>query len=311
MDENVTVKPGDGWVNATVLWLVDELVDSGTAVRMVRWRSDVGVDLLREEGTVPLAVLDRRAGWRRASDEEVQHLMEQLLRTPARDAVAGLQQRAREQGVADEGRARDREALARRAASTHEVPAAAKSYWGVGKSGAAAGPVDAEAAYPAPLNGPQFSREMREADRVVFDEHDKLPATGSDAPMEVTFPHNYPERPDRTSDCKHGCGCWAGPSRSGGPDGVDPLGDCPAHPDLLAAKRSPFFRAMLAEGMDQLDALHQAVDAIAHQHRTLALALEAEDLGTRLIFHARDLRRAAGVSDEEHAKNTMIPTTED
>jgi hypothetical protein len=30
-----------------------------------------------------------------------------------------------------------------------------------------------------------------------------------------------------TSDCANGCGCWAGSSRSGGPDGIDPLGACP------------------------------------------------------------------------------------
>lgn len=31
-----------------------------------------------------------------------------------------------------------------------------------------------------------------------------------------------------TSDCKHGCGCWAGPYRSGGP--VHPFGPCPKNP---------------------------------------------------------------------------------
>lgn len=47
------------------------------------------------------------------------------------------------------------------------------------------------------------------------------------------FPHSYEE--DGTSDCAHGCGGWAGPSRSGGPDGVDPFGECPAHPDRKTA----------------------------------------------------------------------------
>lgn len=54
------------------------------------------------------------------------------------------------------------------------------------------------------------------------------------------FPHKYPGAPGHnledpwvcfTSDCSYGCGCWAGPSRSGGPDGVDPFGECPNHPD--------------------------------------------------------------------------------
>ena len=33
-----------------------------------------------------------------------------------------------------------------------------------------------------------------------------------------------------TSDCEHGCGCWMGNSRSGGPDGVSPFGACPNNP---------------------------------------------------------------------------------
>jgi len=41
---------------------------------------------------------------------------------------------------------------------------------------------------------------------------------------EVFGPHSYPHQ-DGTSDCSHGCGCWMGPTRSGGP--VDPMGACP------------------------------------------------------------------------------------
>lgn len=56
--------------------------------------------------------------------------------------------------------------------------------------------------------------------------------------------HNYPGRPGHdpdnpgecfTSDCANGCGCWAGSSRSGGPAGVDPFGECPNAP----AKEQP------------------------------------------------------------------------
>jgi len=40
--------------------------------------------------------------------------------------------------------------------------------------------------------------------------------------------HDYGENPQGTVDCKLGCGCWAGPARSGGPLGVNPLGgECP------------------------------------------------------------------------------------
>lgn len=41
--------------------------------------------------------------------------------------------------------------------------------------------------------------------------------------------HEYAKH-DGTSDCAHGCGCWAGPARSGGPVGVDPFGKCPDNP---------------------------------------------------------------------------------
>lgn len=44
-------------------------------------------------------------------------------------------------------------------------------------------------------------------------------------------PHLYDE--NGTSDCAYGCGCWAGPSRSGGP--VNPFGACPKN--LKAAGR--------------------------------------------------------------------------
>jgi hypothetical protein len=56
-------------------------------------------------------------------------------------------------------------------------------------------------------------------------------------PDAATWPHDYPGAPANnppgeafTSDCRHGCGCWAGPTRSGGPEGIDPFGDCPRHP---------------------------------------------------------------------------------
>ncbi len=41
--------------------------------------------------------------------------------------------------------------------------------------------------------------------------------------------HKYPD-PDGTSDCKYSCGCWMGPTRSGGPTGLDPFGECPGNP---------------------------------------------------------------------------------
>lgn len=54
-------------------------------------------------------------------------------------------------------------------------------------------------------------------------------------PPELFGPHNYPYY-GGTSDCSHGCGCWSGQSRSGGP--VDPAGPCPKNPIPSAGGRS-------------------------------------------------------------------------
>lgn len=55
-----------------------------------------------------------------------------------------------------------------------------------------------------------------------------IPGTGAHS---GTGTHYYPGAQGGqffTSDCANGCGCWMGSSRSGGPDGVDPFGKCPA-----------------------------------------------------------------------------------
>jgi hypothetical protein len=46
-------------------------------------------------------------------------------------------------------------------------------------------------------------------------------------PTELFGQHDYGDY-EGTSNCKNGCGCWAGPSSSGGP--VDPFGACPHNP---------------------------------------------------------------------------------
>jgi len=40
--------------------------------------------------------------------------------------------------------------------------------------------------------------------------------------------HDYES--EGTSNCRHGCECWMGPARSGGPIGLDPFGECPNNP---------------------------------------------------------------------------------
>ena len=49
--------------------------------------------------------------------------------------------------------------------------------------------------------------------------------------------HKYPSL-HSTNDCEHGCGCSAGPSTSGGPLGLNPIGgECPNNPEC--GKRLP------------------------------------------------------------------------
>jgi len=44
-------------------------------------------------------------------------------------------------------------------------------------------------------------------------------------------PHKYPGDGWTTHDCEHGCGCWAGPTNSGGPIGLVTIGgECPNNP---------------------------------------------------------------------------------
>jgi hypothetical protein len=73
----------------------------------------------------------------------------------------------------------------------------------------------------------------------------KAVAAAPHPPRERRYPHSYPGEPGHnpddpgdcfTSNCAYGCGAWAGPSRSGGPEGVEPFGDCPNHPELEAQK---------------------------------------------------------------------------
>ena len=85
-----------------------------------------------------------------------------------------------------------------------------------------------------PLGGPddEVVWRMRAGDKIL-----KL----IPAPLEPVAPvaprrlepaaggHDYPAAEDdaAATSCRFGCGCWSGPTRSGGPAGVNPLGPCP------------------------------------------------------------------------------------
>lgn len=76
-------------------------------------------------------------------------------------------------------------------------------------------------------------RRLKEVTRKLDNENRKR------LDAEYLYPRNYgghwyPYLGEGTSDCKY-CKCWMGPSRSGGPEGVDQFGDCPGNPKLRIA----------------------------------------------------------------------------
>ena len=65
--------------------------------------------------------------------------------------------------------------------------------------------------------------------------------------------HSYPYLGDGTSDCEY-CQCWMGPCRSGGPEGLDPFGNCPGNPKLRDAYKrlsEPRLNPADEEGTDE------------------------------------------------------------
>jgi hypothetical protein len=85
-------------------------------------------------------------------------------------------------------------------------------------------------------------RDPNDASQHPINMFERIEATLGMSPNKVGFPHDYPGDPAKnageswTSNCLYGCRCWAGGSRSGGPDGLDPFGECPKHPDRPISK---------------------------------------------------------------------------
>ena len=66
--------------------------------------------------------------------------------------------------------------------------------------------------------------------------------------------HQYDD--DGTSDCHYRCGCWTGPCRSGGPQGIDPFGECPNNPvgaERLEGDRD--YRNVIERRIEKLESL--------------------------------------------------------
>jgi hypothetical protein len=88
--------------------------------------------------------------------------------------------------------------------------------------------------------------------------------------------HKYAKH-DGTSDCEHGCGCWMGPARSGGPTGLDPGGTCPKNPkdgkllggqadyDHVVTQRIEDLRSRLYKAEDQLKSVKPGELELAKQ----------------------------------------------
>ena len=78
-----------------------------------------------------------------------------------------------------------------------------------------------------------------------------------------------------TSDCEHGCGCWVGPYRSGGPSGLDPFGTCPKNPTdgTLLGGNADYDNVVtwrIRNLASKLDSAEQAVKAVAPGEAKLA-----------------------------------------
>ena len=100
-------------------------------------------------------------------------------------------------------------------------------------------------------------------------------------------PHEYEGH--GTSDCKHGCGCWIGPARSGGPLGIDPFGACPDNP--IDGKKQP--------GNDDYEDLVNG--RIASLKSGLTEALQA----VQLVERARKSTKLDLVKKLEHAEEKL------
>ena len=82
---------------------------------------------------------------------------------------------------------------------------------------------------------------------------------------------------DGTSDCKHGCGCWMGPTLSGGPTGLDPFGTCPKNPkdgkflggtadyDYVVTKRIQILSSCLQKAEDLLRQVSPSKTELANE----------------------------------------------
>lgn len=242
MSEMVSI--GSGWAQTGGgVWLVDAFA-ADNAVVLARWAQTGGV-LERLERSVLVVELLNSESWREASDAELD---------AERDRISGL---VSPQGVpiadvrgamvaADSAVKAQREARAVREPPVRPLSPPA-SGWSV------------------------FEPERKPVlgDREVLREPPMEERAGLVPVREVEFPHEYPLAPHSTSDCAYQCGCWAGPLRSGGPDGVDPFGECPVRREQQATKQSNPEADDLVALRDLADRLEVQADALISEAKRL------------------------------------------
>ena len=96
--------------------------------------------------------------------------------------------------------------------------------------------------------------------------------------------HQYADH-DGTSVCKHGCRCWMGPARSGGPSGLDPFGKCPNNPkdgkslggsadyDYVVTERIQNLESQLSKAKEQLRATKPSKTNLSNALRSVKTEL--------------------------------------
>ncbi len=113
-----------------------------------------------------------------------------------------------------------------------------------------------------------------------------------------------------SSDCAHGCGCWMGSSRSGGPVGLDPGGACPKNPKdgiLLGGEKD--YEYVVTSRIDELSGRAYRAEQLlkAVEPGTIVLAQELAATKEEL-FKARQrlasIRRIAGEDAESSVETT-------
>jgi hypothetical protein len=133
-------------------------------------------------------------------------------------------------------------------------------------------------------------------------------------------PHSYPGiSPEGefmyTSDCAHKCGCWMGSCRSGGPDGVNPFGECPNAPEISVEEHYEKLYNIQKLSHAQAETIHRLKTAgwtFDHTNEAgVIVMVRKDDRSTATLYPAGDVTYRR--DDEEmceHGEPLRNPCTE-